>query len=353
MTITPLQRGRASFQFLGELARFSGRELQERARTHLEGEMAGAAWADDGLKRIREANVILDDCFEHQYDRLVTQLVADEIFQVGLASVEEVETEVDEEYRINEEQGGALELDRETTIPAYWQREFHLAPGGWDGHEKMGYVIHEFIYPYVFSVGGVGAVQAGRSFTDHRTQVAAEGRKSQYDRMLELGVGTGRFLMAFQELHPGAELYGVDLSSSELRHTHLVAGQKGFTWQLRRAAAEHTGFDDDYFDIVVAFTLLHEVPMSATKEIIAEAFRVLKPEGEFIIGDVAPYRLHTPYQAAIMDWETEHRGEPYWRAALMFDRAGALRDAGFVDVEEYGLGETHYPWITRGVKPRQ
>jgi hypothetical protein len=78
---------------------------------------------------------------------------------------------------------------------------------------------------------------------------------------------------------------------------------------------------------------------------------VLEPGGELVIGDVAPYSQQDAFQTLVMDWETENRNEPFWRGALLLDRVDVLRDAGFVDVEEYAGGPGTYPWVTRGIKP--
>ena len=70
-----------------------------------------------------------------------------------------------------------------------------------------------------------------------------------------------------------------------------------------------------------------------------------------MIGDVAPYDRQTPFRALILDWETENRCEPYWRGSCLRDLPEMLRQAGFIDVQDYGLGGGTYPWITRGRKP--
>jgi hypothetical protein len=54
----------------------------------------------------------------------------------------------------------------------------------------------------------------------------------------------------------------------------------------------------------------------------------------------------------VLDWETENRGEPFWRDALLMDLPGMLTAAGFVDIEAYGIGGGVHPWVTRARKPR-
>jgi len=246
-----------------------------------------------------------------------------------------------------------MKLNPDVDLPDYWSKtEFHLAPGGWDGHPRMGFMIHDYIYDLLFATGGIGAVKPGQSFADQRFVTAQQGRKGSYHDILELGVGTGRYALELQRAWPGAAIHGVDLGVSELRHARLIAARNGYEWDLRQAAAESTPYPDNSFDMVTMFILLHEVPVPAARAIIAEAFRVLEPGGELIIGDVAPYRhQESLFRSVVLDWETENRCEPFWRGALLADRTEILAAAGLTGIEEYGVGPGNYPWVSRGTKP--
>lgn len=49
------------------------------------------------------------------------------------------------------------------------------------------------------------------------------------------------------------------------------------------AAAEATGLPSETVDLVSCCLVMHELPRAATKNIIAEAHRVLRPGGTFAI----------------------------------------------------------------------
>jgi hypothetical protein len=70
-----------------------------------------------------------------------------------------------------------------------------------------------------------------------------------------------------------------------------------------------------------------------------------------VINDPPPFRGVPPLQGVILDWDTDNRAEPYFSASSMANMAQMMRDAGFVDVEEYPLEKRGYPWVTRGRKP--
>lgn len=345
------QRGRADFNFLADVAKWSGLELQAAAEKDFE-----ALRADQELPPTRHEQIVMatrlleNGSAAYGWDRFFTRFVAEHQFEAARYAYEDGEPAITAEYAAGAQQGGTITLDADVKAPAYWsQTDFHLAPGGWEGHDRMGFMIHDYVYDLIFSTGGVGAVRPNEKFTDARTRTAQAGLKDHYDDILELGIGTGRYAVSLQNVYPKARITGVELGRTELEHAKLVAARNGFEWNLRQAACEELPFEDNSFDLVTAFILLHEVPQPAARKILAEAFRVCKPGGEVLIGDVAPYKNQDSlFRCVILDWETEHRAEPFWRGSLLADRPGLVAAAGFEDVTEFGAS---YPWITRGVKP--
>ncbi len=348
------QRGRASFNFLADLAAWSGSELQARADADLDALLGDESLPDGEHAKLRRGYELLEESPAFVWDRFYTRVAGEHQYVAALEAYEDGQAEIEAEYEAMASKGGSLVLDPTLERPSYWtDTEFHLAPGGWDGHSRMGFMIHDYIYDLLFATGGVGAVKPGQNFSDQRYVTAKEGRKDSYHDILEMGVGTGRYAAALQRAWPTARIHGVDLGVSELQHAKLIAARAGYEWDLRQAAAEATPYEDNSFDMVTAFILFHEVPLPAARKILEEAYRVAEPGGEIIIGDVAPYRFQDSlFRSIVLDWETDHRCEPFWRASLLVDRAQLVRDAGFVDVEEYGVGAGNYPWLTRGIKPK-
>lgn len=347
------QRGRASFNFLADMAAWSGRELQAAASADLDELLGDNELPEGDQPKLRRGYQLLEQSRNFSFDRFYTRMAGEHQYVAALEAFEDGEAEIEAEYAQLADQGGELTLNPDQEFPGYWSdTEFHLAPGGWEGHPRMGFMIHDYIYDLLFATGGVGAVKPGESFADQRYVTAKEGRRDSYHDILELGVGTGRYALALQRAWPAAKIHGVDLGITELEHAKLIAARNGYQWDLRQAAAEATPYPDNTFDLVTMFILLHEVPQPAANAIVAEAYRVLEPGGEILIGDVAPYKYQDSlFRSIVLDWETEHRCEPFWRGALLTDRAELLASAGFTQIEEYGVGPGNYPWVSRGVKP--
>jgi 2-polyprenyl-3-methyl-5-hydroxy-6-metoxy-1,4-benzoquinol methylase len=348
MKVTLNQRHRAGLEFLGVVQAFAGKVLQPAA-AQLYSEQVPLPPLDLDA---RKASVYecLGDVACWQFDRLLTRWVAEEVYVRALPAIESVRPEVEAWLQVSEP-SGSLTLDPDLKPPAYWEHDFHLTPGGWDGHDLMGPAISELVFNYVLTVGGVGAVRTGEKLNDQRTEVAREMLPYAPKRIVEFGASSGRFTFALRQTFPDARITALELSVSALRHGFAWSAEKGANIDWRQADVEHSGLEPASADLVAFYTLMHEVPAANNLGILAEAFRVLAPGGRVMIGEIAPYEKQSAFRSVVLDWETENRGEPYWRDAMAMDIPGALADLGFQDIKAYGLGSGLYPWVTMARKP--
>jgi 2-polyprenyl-3-methyl-5-hydroxy-6-metoxy-1,4-benzoquinol methylase len=341
------QRSRAALQFLGSAQAYAGGTLQPAAAAAYD---AAVPEPPRDLDSRRESvETALADNPTWQMDRLVARWVAEEIYVRALPAVEEIRPRVEKWLEVGDSPV-TLELNADLEPPAYWEKGFHLTPGGWDGHDLMGTAIHELVFAYVLTPGGVGAVRTGQNLHDQRMKAAREAPRDTYRSIAELGGSTGRFTIRLHQAYPEAQITSVELSESSLRHGRAFLTEQGVPARLVQAAAERTGLPSGAFDLVAMYTLLHEVPVTASQEIFAEAFRLLEPGGDLLIGEIAPTEQHSAFRAVVLDWETEHRGEPFAREAMSMDAVAMLGAAGFTEVASYGIDGVH-PWVTRARKP--
>ena len=103
-----------------------------------------------------------------------------------------------------------------------------------------------------------------------------------YDRMvgkkvLEIGCGMGCMVMNWAKR--GALVTAVDLNPTAVRQTRTRFERFGLTGDIRESDGEALPFDDNTFDYVYSWGVLHHTP--GTRKALAELYRVLKPGGTF------------------------------------------------------------------------
>jgi ubiquinone/menaquinone biosynthesis C-methylase UbiE len=115
-------------------------------------------------------------------------------------------------------------------------------------------------------------------------------------RVLEVGCGTGTDCLQFARA--GADIYAIDLTERGVEITRKRLALIGVSANVRVGDAEALPFDDNMFDLVYSWGVLHHTPN--TKKAIAEVYRVLKPGGRIVImlyhrRSIVTYRLYFHY----------------------------------------------------------
>lgn len=360
--VTMDQRGRAGMQFLGSLQVFSSGPLLEQARE----EFAQLPEADeldqdfqregdqaDWATRVDHAKQAANQCPAYRFNRLYQRYVAEENWVRSLMAVERKRDAFAAAFPPPEKAAPSdrLILDPDLEVPAYFEGvEWHLQPGGWDGYDLTAPMAVVGILPYVFSRGGYAAVAVGDNIMAQRKEVLSQFRHEPR-RVYDLGCGGAGTLGILRSMHPDAELTGGDLSETLLSNGHAMSERMGWNITFRQEDGRAVGQADNSVDAVISYAVHHEMPQQVTRDVLKEMFRILEPGGEMLISDPPPFRAVPPLQAAILDWETEFRAEPFFTEAGLLNLAEAMTDVGFTDVSEYALQETGYPWVTIGRKP--
>jgi ubiquinone/menaquinone biosynthesis C-methylase UbiE len=105
--------------------------------------------------------------------------------------------------------------------------------------------------------------------------------RRRYGRVLEVGVGTGFFLLNLWQAGFVEEAHATDLSQGMLAACEGNAGRLGCELRTAAGDAEALPFADATFDLVVGHAFLHHLPDYAAA--IAEMRRVLRPGGALLI----------------------------------------------------------------------
>jgi len=94
-------------------------------------------------------------------------------------------------------------------------------------------------------------------------------------KVLEIGVGLGAEHQKFAEA--GANLHGIDLTKRAVEHTRNRFQLFDLSSELQVADAEDLPYDDQTFDLVYSWGVLHHSPN--TPKAINEVYRVIKSGG--------------------------------------------------------------------------
>jgi SAM-dependent methyltransferase len=341
------QRGRASIDFLVELRRRSDRleTSSDRYAEHL-GLRNADLPADPEALQQRIAPV-MQDCPDFRMLRLMRDWQLNRHGHIAMDAFEEIRAEVEPLLTALDSGPTRIDYADDLSLPAYWDGyEFHRSAGGWDGHEYMGFVHGELIHRHM-----VGKTFAGAIY-ELRKRVAAMSPVQSPKKILEMGCASGQYTNALAETYPDAEIWACDLSPRQLEQTRRRANETGAGWKLFQAAAESTGLEDEAFDLVTSYAVFHELPRTVARDVLTESYRLLKPGGCTLVGDVKAYHVQDAWSKWKADfWNQVHGGDPFWREYATSDLASTATEIGFADVAWHGIGDNEDPFVLTARKP--
>lgn len=114
-------------------------------------------------------------------------------------------------------------------------------------------------------------------------QIAPEPR----DVILDLGCGTGSLAILLKQTCPGASIYGIDPDPDILTRAEAKARNADVLIHLSRGFAQDAAAisADVRPNKIISSLVLHQMPLSAKRQAILNAFAGLRSEGELHIAD--------------------------------------------------------------------
>ena len=148
---------------------------------------------------------------------------------------------------------------------------------------------------------------------DELQQAVAEATAGIHaERVLELGVGTGQTSRRLLDLHPGAELVGIDESAEMVA---VASADVAGNLRVRRL---QDPLPEGNFDLVVSALAVHHLDGAGKADLFARVADRLRPGGRFVLGDVVvpddPADLVTPIDG-VYDQPSTTDDQVRWLAA--------------------------------------
>ena len=116
--------------------------------------------------------------------------------------------------------------------------------------------------------------------------------------VLDYGCGPGSYIAAAAEL-VGREgkIYALDIHPLAIQMVRNIAAKRGLTNVETILSDCKTGLPDSSLDVVLLYDILHD--LSEPNEVLAELYRVLKPNGILSFSD------HHMKESELMHWLTD------------------------------------------------
>ena len=111
--------------------------------------------------------------------------------------------------------------------------------------------------------------------------VARVSRGPAVERILDLGVGTGETSVRVRDVHPGAELVGVDVNDAM-----LAAARSRLPDADLRVGRLEDPLPEGPFDLVVTALAVHHLDAAGKADLFARVAARLRPGGRFVIADL-------------------------------------------------------------------
>lgn len=147
------------------------------------------------------------------------------------------------------------------------------------------------------------------------------------EKILDIGCGPGNLIVELKKLQPAAHLTGLDIDPEILAIAQKKFEKFQFAIPLIKASAAQIPANDE-FDTVVSSLMIHHLSLAEKKEMLAGAYRVLKPGGKLYLYDFGPPKNRFgKFLSSIYRWFEEIDDGIEGRYVLF------IKEAGFGEVK--------------------
>ncbi|RTL60013.1 MAG: methyltransferase domain-containing protein [Sphingobacteriales bacterium] len=104
-------------------------------------------------------------------------------------------------------------------------------------------------------------------------------------KILDFGCGTGTLTIMIKELHPEANVAGIDVDAEILNKAIQKSEKKGLDIFLVDYDGTQLPFEDKGFDKILSCLVFHHLETDTKRTVLTELFRVIDKNGQLYIAD--------------------------------------------------------------------
>ena len=122
-------------------------------------------------------------------------------------------------------------------------------------------------------------------FDRSRQELIAQANIKPDHHILDIGCGTGTFVVLLKRQFPGAQVVGLDPDPKALRRAQNKIVRAAVSVHLDRGFSDQLPYEKETFDRVFSSFMFHHLDKQQREETLKEVLRLLKPRGSFHLLD--------------------------------------------------------------------
>ncbi len=122
-------------------------------------------------------------------------------------------------------------------------------------------------------------------FDRTRQELISQASLQPNQHILDVGCGTGTFVVLLKRLHPQVGAVGLDPDPKALRRAQSKIRRAGVSVQLDEGFSDQLPYKEASFDRVFSSFMFHHLEAPEREDTLREVLRVLKPGGSFHLLD--------------------------------------------------------------------
>ena len=159
-------------------------------------------------------------------------------------------------------------------------------------------------------------------FDRSRQELISQANIKPEHHILDIGCGTGSFVVLLKRQFPAAQVVGLDPDSKALRRAQNKVARAAVSVQLDRGFSDELPYKQASFDRVFSSFMFHHLEEDDKKQTLNELRRVLKPGGSFHLLDFTADGGSHGYLARLFHSHALMKDNTDQRLLQLMDHAG-------------------------------